>query len=215
MIYHIVSIQPSDDARLKRARRTWATLYFGNKVVPFNRKPEFTAQDIGDKRDLPLLKNLLLPPLANEITMLTNDDDLLSPGLPEMLDRVLAKQDTVCSFRVNLPSGKPCYGRDLFAFTERWLRTYADRLPDMFVGEFEWDLCLTALIRRSLGIEMKSTQEFHTLTRAELPLGLVMHETHEAAWQSEAMKDSPAKMWNRLQARAWYAREGLKHLSTI
>lgn len=219
MIFHIVNARGSNDPRLARARATWEVLYKSEKVTPVAVDTAKSARDIGDPRDLPWLRIALgsLPKGHDDgpdIYMLTNDDVRLAPELPEVLKDVLAGQAAVCSFRVNLPDGKPDYGRDLFAFTHEWLRD--NPLPDMLLGEIEWDIIVTYMIRRSVGAGISNrTKQLHALTKAELPLGLVLHERHEAGWQRPEFSEAAGKVWNRLQARRWYAENNLKHLCTI
>lgn len=198
--------------------QSWEALYEGGKVKPWHFVPVVTARDIGDARDLPKLHDMLRglwPPNSNDIVMLTNDDNILSKELPNVLAERVPTQRAVCSFRVNLPSGKPDYGRDLFAFTLGWLHHHLPIIPDMWLGEFEWDLILTIIMRKYLGMPIERTSDFHTHTKAELPLGLVLHEQHDPMWMRAEMKEAPAKVWNRLHAREWYSQNNLKHLCTV
>lgn len=231
-IFHLVEQHPTNDPRISRARQSWSTLYNHGEMIPIHVKDcELNARHLGDKRDLPMLRLILARgrkvAKPDDLIVLTNSDSLLHPTLLLFLRQL--RQPAACSFRVNingpvainLPPAilarryRPDYGRDLFVFTGAWLGEHWKDIPDCFLGELEFDLILAVLIRRSMGIETKTTRDFHTLTKAELPLGYVLHERHAASWLNPINLESPAKLWNKTMARAWYEDHGLQQLYTL
>lgn len=234
MIYHVVEQHGAAGDRVKRARNSWDRIY-SKGVKPWHRSAFlFTSGAMGDSRRLPLLTEILhmeSPLAATDIIMLTNDDTVLHPELPALLEKKLARQGAVSSFRLNVTNAvssiltaKPAslakayycdYGRDLFAFTGAWLEEHRASLPMMFLGEFEWDIVMAVLIRDSLGMTPKATKELWWKSEAELPLGYVFHERHPTLWKTAAFAKNPAKEWNRVIARAWYRDHNLEHLCTV
>lgn len=233
MIYHAVEQHTSVEPRIKRARENWKTFYKKREMIPAHLSTyRFSSRMIGDAKDLPTIKEILaqgkIKAQPDDIILLTNDDTLLHPKLPALIRETVAMQGAVCSKRVNIESGTPFetmsplelmqppredYGRDLFAFTRIWLDEHWSKLPDMFVGEWEWDLILSYMIRKSLGIQ---SEDLNVRTKAELPLGYVLHERHGLpAWQCRERRIAPAKWWNRAMAKAWYFDNGLQHLFTL
>jgi hypothetical protein len=221
MIYHLVNPRPPTEPRLLRAQESWKVLYDSGQVRPMVYLPKRTARDIGDTRDLPWIKDMLsfaftqFEMRRNNIVCLTNDDTILHPDLPRVLEERRRDSECVSAHRVNLPERSTDHGRDLFAFTVDWILSHYRSIPDMAIGEMEWDLIMALIVREKCGVETKSVEDLNKVTAAELPPGLVMHERHEPVWMKPEMKDAPAKVWNRLQARRWYAENGMKHLCTI
>lgn len=232
MIYHVVEQHGASGERIARAKTSWKHLY-DRGVVPVHRSGfEFTSAALGDARALPLLTEMLSGlSVADGIIMLTNDDTILHPELPALLESRLARQGAICSFRLNIDrpiehltgtqprvmakAYRHDYGRDLFAFTGRWLFDNWPSIPMMFMGEIEWDIVMVILIRRTLGIMTQRTWELHHRSAAELPLGYVLHERHETVWKSAAFLKNAAKEWNKAMARAWYVDNKMEHLCTV
>lgn len=214
MIYHIVQPRAGSDPRLEKARASWEKLYATGRVKQHIIPARPNATEIGDTRDLPYLRAALSwrKPEKDTILMLTNDDVLLEVELIDELERKLKEQVAVSSHRVNLPDGQTDYGRDLFAFRQAYLIDHSTLLPDMFLGELEWDICLARLVRSEAGCRLDGLGR---VTKAELTPGLVLHERHIGTWQLPEMADAPAKVWNRMQARRWYARRGWESLCTV
>lgn len=237
MIYHVVEQHGAASDRIQRARNSWERLYASEAVKPLHKSRfNFTSGAMGDARKLPLLTEILDDWRSawlrmGDIFVLTNDDTVLHPELPALLERKLSRQGAASSFRLNvtnavssLLTAKPAslakayysdYGRDLFAFTVAWLEAHHAALPMMFLGEFEWDIVMAVLIRDSLGMAPKATKELWWKSQAELPLGYVFHERHATLWKTAAFAKNPAKEWNRSIARAWYKDHSLEHLCTV
>jgi len=233
VILHVVETHQTLDARVLRARKSWESIY-GATIQPVHvNRWERSARQIGDPRDLPMLRDVLEQGLKqaqeSDVIMLTNTDITLATGVDMAVKQAVQAQGAVCSFRLNTdrPMGRfesprklsrdfqPDYGRDLFAFSKEWLEAHWKLVPDCFLGEVEWDLILTILIRRSIGIEVRTTAEFHQHTDAELPLGFVMHEKHVPVWKTLAGLCSPSKTWNWSVAKAWYRENRAEHLNTL
>jgi hypothetical protein len=234
MIYHVVEQHGAAGERIERAQASWKLLYDRGMVPVHKRQFEFTSAALGDNRALPLLTEILSGMSAvgdGGIVMLTNDDTILHPALPALLDATLARQGAVGSFRINVdrPVGPllgilpkaiakshwPDYGRDLFAFTGKWLYDNWPSIPMMFLGEMEWDIVMMILIRKTLGIVTQKTQELHHRSAGELPLGYVLHEQHETLWKAPSFARNTAKEWNRTVAKGWYDDHGMNHLCTV
>lgn len=233
-IFHVTEVHTSSEPRIARVRENWRKLYRGKSVVPAHlERYEFSSLNIGDNRNLPLLVDVLQEgrkrASTGDIILLTNGDTLLHPKLPELLRKTLAVQGAVCSFRLNIgtftrqfedpPEAleqqyESDHGRDMFAFTFEWLNANWSRIPPMFVGEFEWDLCLAVMTRHSIGIPVRSCDDFNIRTKAELPLGYVLHERHKPVWLHIGI-GSPAKLWNKAMAKGFYADNNVKHLDTL
>lgn len=234
MIFHVSELHSSAEPRVHRARASWQRIY-GSRVMPvhLSRFPR-SARQIGDSRDLPMLKDVLEAGLKkcgeSDVVMFTNSDIFLMMGVEMAVSTAVQRQGAVCSFRLNVEKvperfegprmpveqgSKPDYGRDLFAFSRTWLEAHWELVPDCFLGEMEWDLVMALLIRRSLGIEMKSTADFHRHTSAELPLGFVLHEKHQPVWKTQAGLESPSKWWNRAMCRRSYETIGRMDLYTL
>ena len=162
--------------------------------------------------------------------MLTNGDNILHPTLPELLRETMKRLPAVCSFRLNCKEFpdlslspkqlaqqfKPDFGRDLFAFRYQWLREHFAEIPDMFLGEWEWDLILALMIRKYNGVAVTKKSELQYIDpRSELPLGYVLHEEHQRPWlRHDALRD-PAKWHNQRAAKDWYYKNNLGHLYTL
>lgn len=234
-IVHVVECHHPQDDRTARAVQSWQALQSDTfETVQVWKYPRSSAQ-IGDKRSLPMLRDLLEIGLArcrteHDIVCLTNGDNLLHATLPAALAHYMADVPALCSFRLNVeaaprmtadPSilsklGKPDFGRDLFAFRRWWLEKNWSLIPDMFLGEWEWDLILALLIRRGNGVPLREKSELHYgHPRSELPLGYVLHEVHERKWMSKEALKWPAKWHNQRLAKEWYAAQGMSEFYTL
>lgn len=234
-IVHVVECHDPIDDRTRRAMKSWELLQSDTfKTVQVWKYPRNSAQ-IGDKRGLPMLRDLLQIGMEqcerdNDIVCLTNGDNLLHVTLPQALAHYMSDVPAICSFRLNVseaprmnadPSvlatlGKPDFGRDLFAFRKWWLDQNYYLIPDMYLGEWEWDLILALLIRRGNGVPVGDKGELHYGNpRSELPLGYVLHELHERKWMSREALTWPAKWHNQRTAKAWYLAQGMERFYTL
>lgn len=234
-IVHVVECHEPVDERTSRAMKSWEPLQGDHWQTVHVWKYPRNSQSIGDRRALPMLRDLLQIGMdqcrkENDIVVLTNGDNLLHVTLPEALEHYMKDVPAICSFRLNVTSqprmnvdpeilkriGKPDFGRDLFAFRRWWLQEHWNAIPDMFLGECEWDLILALLIRQSNGVVTKSKQELHEEnTGTDMPLGYVLHEIHTRKWLSKEAMTMPAKWHNLKRAQEWYKAKGLSHLATF
>lgn len=234
-IVHVVECHDPIDERTRRAMLSWEPLQSEQfETVQVWKYPRHSGQ-IGDKRNLPMLRDLLKIGLdrcskANDIVCLTNGDNLLHVTLAPALEHYMAEVPAICSFRLNITGstrmtadpgvlcrlGKPDFGRDLFAFRRWWLLANWELIPDMFLGEWEWDLILALLIRRGNGVPLKEKQELnYGHVKSELPLGYVLHEMHERKWMSPEALTWPAKWHNQRVAKEWYKAQGMERFYTL
>lgn len=234
-VVHVVECHQPVDARTARAMSSWELLQSEHfKTIQVWKYPR-NSQQIGDRRGLPMLRDLLKIGLEscrkrNDIVCLTNGDNLLHVTLGVVLDHYMRDVPAICSFRLNVttcprmnadPSilarlGQPDFGRDLFAFRRWWLEQNFDLIPDMFLGEWEWDLILALLIRRANGVPINVKNELHHgHPRSELPLGYVLHEVHERKWMSREALKMPAKWHNQRVAKEWYTSQGMEKYYTL
>lgn len=238
-IIHCVERHKKSDPEIKRrvdfAVQSWITLYETGEVIPchvWNLSRSSLA--LGDKRDLPYLKDVLAAGIvksrnSEDIIMFTNDDNILSPDLGTALFEFMEKVPACCSGRTNYKYGSVPHftpsknvswgndiGRDMFAFRKSWLVANFDEIPDFLLGELEWDLVLSTLIR------IKTTKRKPTIldrlkrwAECELTPGYVWHEQHQQAWKNLALLESPAKRHNINLMVQWCRARKLERLITI
>ena len=215
---------PRESYRKAVARRSWIALYAKGVeprylVAPYPRN----AIHIGDKRCLPFLKDMLMLGLSNaiddDILILTNNDLWLHPNLIEVVRFQVAVYGPCCSqrrefIRCPIPEGRSPLeltqmsdshpGRDLCAFTAKWLRQHWDDIGDFIVGSSEWDWALASMIRREYGINSTAKNLNDHIFPAEIPLGYVCHQFHHPAWVTTAKDgEAPAQVRNRMLFRKW------------
>lgn len=215
------------EQRIGRALHSWVRLP-GVHMAHLWKYPR-TSAAVGDARNLPYLKDILAAAMAradnSDIIMLTNDDTILHPAIVPLLKTRIVNTP-LSSFRLNFKTGnaipidKPVadygskskdLGRDLFAFTKRWLTEHWENIPDFLLGELEWDLVLAILIRQFHGVESTTANLNYVQLACELPLGYVWHEIHARKWNSSATETSPAKSWNRQLAMRWCELNGVDY----
>lgn len=222
-IYHCVERHAGKDYRKERAQKSWNNLY-QRGVVPMHlwQYPRNAKQTIGDPRELPYLKDVLAPAVQaandDDIIMLTNDDNMLHPELVEELQLHIGIYEAACSFRCEWHGpmriedspefwrrhSRPHIGRDLFAFTKRWLASHWGELPDFLLGASEWDLCLAAMIRLSHSIASTPKNIIQPLWPSEMNKGYVGHEAHAAFWsRKDNEHTAPSQIYNRTLFREW------------
>lgn len=227
-LIHAVETHGVPDDRIRRAQESWNKLY-AKGVVPAHlteaEYPRNAANTIGDRRKLPYLKDVLLKARRmakqpHDIIFFTNDDNYLHPATPERLTPHVLLYECACTQRVEF-KGKPVppdtltpeqfvaagdhhMGRDIFAFTVKWLDEHWNEIPDFILGASDWDLCMAAMIRLHFGIETTRQNLEDHIFPAELANGLVSHEAHASAWNHPLNTNSaPSQKHNRKLFRAW------------
>lgn len=215
----------SEINRRQKAFDSWDVLYKSGAVIPRHYVSYARdATEIGDRRALPYLKDLLSFSYdragRNDIIMFTNDDNPLHPQLPEMVMRHVsiygACSSHRCEFRYHLmPSmdsppdvfarrSERHMGRDLFAFGKEWLEANWDGIPDFILGASDWDLCLAAMIRHQKGFKTTKGNYLEIIPCCELPLGYVLHEWHPPRWSDpDNVNTAPSQLHNRRLFRDW------------
>lgn len=213
--------------RRESMQRSWMEIYQKDGVIACplreNDYPR-TSLDIGDSRRLPCLKDVLWSCMEkanpDDIIFFTNDDNYLHRELPEMLRFHISLYECVsaqrCEFKQSpLPPGSQSpmqfasnsnmhMGRDLFAFTKRWLDEHWDEIPDFILGCSDFDLCLATLIRNYLGIKSSRKNLEDIIFPAELPRGYVSHVFHTPAWTRPGYKnEAPGQRHNRQLFYQW------------
>lgn len=217
--------------RQTNALNSWLELYKTGRVIPCHVwDPPRTSADVGDFRKLPYLKDLLVEGLTlakdNDWLVLTNDDTILHPKLPDLIDNLPAGIEAVSSFRIEFDKGSPIstdmdppslaklydrdLGRDLFAFSAQWVKENWFEIPDFFMGEVNWDLVMTLLIRDKLGIFTDHSNILAPIPEVEMPMGYVLHERHVRQWQKLPALN-PAKTHNCNLAKAWCKEHGYNY----
>lgn len=235
-LIHAVETHGIRDDRVRRAQASWVKLY-EKGVIPSHlaeqEYPRVASKTIGDRRALPYLKDVLLKARRmakqpHDIIFFTNDDNFLHPMTPERLIPHVLLYECACTQRVEF-KGKPVppdtlapeqfasaghhhMGRDLFAFTVKWLDAHWNEMPDFILGASDWDLCLAAMVRLHFGIESTRRNLEDHIFPAELARGLVSHEYHAPAWDHPLNTNAaPSQKYNRKLFLAW-ATYKLPHL---
>lgn len=217
VVLHAYEVHDTSD-RAKRAQQTWAST--GWTPAPYEKYLR-TAKDIGDRRDLPYLKDVLSNALASasdgDIVVFTNDDIILHPDCAVELERLMSKVTCASSRRIDLKDpfdssrSREDYakldnrhvGRDLFAFRADWLRDHISEIPDFILGASAWDLCLAAMVRNYGGCEWSIRTSASDCLSCELPLGLVLHESHSPKWGDSDNQNSPSELHNAKLFKDW------------
>lgn len=217
---------PAQLERVTKSQETWQRLYSESGVIgmPLDEAcyPR-SACDMGNRRKLPYLKDILAPALKladpHDIIFITNDDIHLHPDIAKMLELHIGMFEAASSIRSEwreqcLATDTPHIwnrrsqghtGRDLFAFTARWLRAHWDDIPDFFVGTSHWDYCLASLVRLEFGIlSSRQNIEKHFFP-AEMPHGYIGHVMHRAFWCNTRIKEV-AQTYNQQLFRDWCGR---------
>jgi glycosyltransferase involved in cell wall biosynthesis len=229
-IFHAVERHddPATPPRKVEAWNSWDAAYSKGEILPAHyTEYKRDARAIGDRRDLPYLKDVLANAMeqANpeDIILWTNDDNALNQDLPAMLEFYAGTYGAVCSqrcdFRARLIPGtadvwrrrsEPHIGRDMFAFTKAWLTEHWDEIGDVLLGASIWDLYLCAFIRLKYGIETTRRNLHQEFFPADMPRGFIGHQMHDSQWEKES-PFSPAEKHNRTIFRDWSA----KHLPNL
>lgn len=210
-LIHVVNLFGTTP-RHKRAQATWDLVYAQGVVPVHVTDYPRDATDIGDPRKLPYFKDVMARGLQNakhdkDVIIWTNDDVGLGAGVIEWaLNSVVA--DAAMSMRRD-ESGH--IGRDLFAFTAKWLKENMDDIPDYIQGAPCFDLALAAQIRKRFGI-FSTLENLHLdIWPAETIHRYALHEPHESEWAGVNENTYKANLHNKKLANDWFR----KHNPTI
>lgn len=230
-IYHVCEQHgeknPKERQRKAIAQASWQALYAEKGVVACHLKERDyprNALSIGDQRPLPYLKDVLWVGMAkagpDDIIMFTNDDNFLHPEIADMIRFHCSLWEAVCAQRCEFKDAAiptlPCapekiastgqmhIGRDLFAFTKRWLVEHWKEIPDAILGASDWDWIMCGIIRKQFGIETSRANIAQNIWPADMERGYVAHEYHEPTWNKPSVvSSSPANLHNRRLYNDW------------
>jgi GT2 family glycosyltransferase len=222
-IYHIWEGRrikhSADKHRVALAQKSWAALEGVTAVCV--EEIGRTSQDLGDYRQLPFLRDILevgFKQAADTILLFTNDDTWLHPKLPELLRYHVPLYGACCSRRCDFkgdlphPSQKPELiasvgqfhrGRDMFAFTAKWLRDHWGEVPDFVLGAAAWDTCLAMIIRKAKGCPFDELSLDCDIHPCEIPPGYVAHLMHPPPWQRAQAAKAPSNVHNLRLYNEW------------
>ena len=151
-----------------------------------------TANNIGDRRPLPMLKEMLAKALkftkGRDIIVWTNDD-------VQIINLHKVVEHCRRFGAVGVRRDPNHIGRELFAFRWDWLADRIYNFPDCAVASPWFDLAVAAWIRRQFG--WVSTMDNLIVDRypAEIPNEKILHhQDHPSSW-TDSM-DRPASKWN-------------------
>ena len=218
-VLHAFERHATKESRVKAAQTTWAST--GWKQVPYE-KYKRDARQIGDRRDLPFLRDVLDNALAHakdrDAIVLTNDDNTLRSELDGIVRRMLNRSVMLTGRRTEYMAGKVVpgvmhYGRDIVAWKAGWLRQNFWSVPDFLLGAAEWDLWAAGECRRLAGVSTedaaRSLKEIvyeknvrvEDSTVCEIPAGYVGHEVHQSVWTQNRF--TPSELHNKRLLAAW------------
>lgn len=212
--------------RKLRARQSWDALYTGGVVSRQYWNYKRDALQIGDKRQLPYLKDVLEFAMEGakdwDIIMWTNDDTWIHPKLIALLKYHCSIYGACSAQRCEIfrsgvhrmvpdaapesfiQSGGLHMGRDMFAFRVDWLKREWNEMPDFLLGASEFDLAVAALIRKRAGLVTTKDSLVDTIWPAEIPKGYILHEYHKALWTAkDNVNTAPSQLHNRRLFRNW------------
>lgn len=233
-IIHVVErhkpLNPDESRRNGKAVESWIKLYDSGQAIPVH---SWDSERVSKDLKLPYLKDVLLRGMnkaksLDDIIMFTNSDTILHPyvcGHARLFISECFDSGATLSFRANFKSGalipneprdigascEKDYGRDLFAFSKRWLRAHWWDIPDFLLGVPEWDVVMAILIRKT-HYQISTLQNLKETLPLEMPRGWVIHEKHAPQWNG---KPSEEKTYNLKLALEWYSKNNLNHLNTL
>jgi hypothetical protein len=200
-IWHAVDLFGQSE-RHKRAQASWGRI--GAERVSFDRYGR-TAKDIGDRRELPYLKDLLQLALdrsaPHDIIAWTGDDVAVSEGTEAWLRLNVGRFGAV-SARRDIAH----VGRDLFAFRADWLRQHWQEIPDVIIGAPDFDMGLAALIRAKRGLRSSLANLSIDFPGCEPKGAGISHEPHRSEWLVPGYEREPAVKHNRGVIVSWASR---------
>jgi hypothetical protein len=151
-----------------------------------------TANNIGDRRSLPMLKEMLAKALkfakGRDIIVWTNDD-------VQIINLHKVVEHCRRFGAVGVRRDPNHIGRELFAFRWDWLADRIYNFPDCAVASPWFDLAVAAWIRRQFGWVSTMDNLIEDRYPAEIPNEKILHhQDHPSSW-TDSM-DRPASKWN-------------------
>lgn len=217
-IFHVVDMTcPGTDDRRKFAQDSWKRHYDSGAMIPVHvTQYRRTANNIGDRRALPYLKDVLKAAMdqagPDDLIALTNDDNIFHPDAPQRM-RYFGSVYEACSWRrcefrqrQSMTDSRETWasrnvghvGRDLFVFQKKWLTKYWDEIPDYILGASEWDYGMGLMLRDFHKIRTSWSNQNNCVLPAELGQGIIGHEAHAQAWaQPDNVDSAPSQVHNR------------------
>jgi hypothetical protein len=173
--YTVTANPHGEEQRHKDAQATWGNTYLP-KVLPRSSK------QIGDRRDLPYVKDVLKSCMAispTDVIILTNTDVHFPEGSISKIMEHARKFKFGCSRRHSSH-----LGREVYWFERRWLRDHIDEMPDAILGAPKVDFIIAKWMRQYHGIQSTLETLAYDFPPVELPPGLIYHPPHMSAWLS-------------------------------
>ncbi len=151
-----------------------------------------TANSIGDRRHLPMLKEMLAKALkfsrGRDIIVWTNDD-------VQIINLHKVVEHCRRFGAVGVRRDPAHIGRELFAFRWDWLADRIYNFPDCAVASPWFDLAVAAWIRRQFGWVSTMDNLIEDRYPAEIPNEKILyHPDHSSSWTGSM--DEPASKWN-------------------
>jgi|APTNR8051073442_1049403.scaffolds.fasta_scaffold00075_24 hypothetical protein len=174
--------------------------------------PARTARNIGDRRDLPYMRDLIAHAIEasssdEDIVVVSNSDVCVVPNMTTEIRKAIARYGAFFTHRwdfegpvdhvVSPSSGKWYPGSDLFGFTVHWWKAHGEAYPDLIAGAEFVDCVLRQLIKKHCG----NDAEIHAA---------VYHEKHVSVWVQD--RNSPSNLHNQKLAAAWFLTNGTDDL---
>jgi hypothetical protein len=206
-IFHVVDVFGSAP-RHHVAQSTWAAAYAEGMVpVHVSGYAREAKAELGDARALPFLKDLLSVAINeadddNDVVVWSNSDVGLAKGTAAAIGAHVREHGAASMRRVE-SNGEHHIGRDLFAFTVKWLRDHWEEFPDYVIGAPVFDLGLVAMIRKSHGLPTTMKNMKADMAPADMPAGYALHESHKSEWDVNNVDSVPSVRWNKEQFRNW------------
>lgn len=195
--------------RFDKARESWKAAY-DEGMIPahFSGGPRNAKTELGDPRELPFLKDVLQAAMVHtqnddDVVIWSNSDSGFAPGLAEFVGNHV-RTHGAASMRRTESNGNGHPGRDLFAFTAKWLRDQWASIPDYVLGAPVFDLGLVAMIRSFHGLPpltLKSLSE--DMSPSDMAPGFLLHESHAPEWQVPNVDAMPSVRTNKRLFREW------------
>jgi hypothetical protein len=150
------------------------------------------ANNIGDRRPLPMLKEMLAKALkftkGRDIIVWTNDD-------VQIINLHKVVEHCRRFGAVGVRRDPAHIGRELFAFRWDWLADRIYNFPDCAVASPWFDLAVAAWIRRQFGWVSTMDNLIEDRYPAEIPNEKILyHQDHPSSWTGSM--ERPASKWN-------------------